>query len=232
MKIKACKVSWSSVCAANCRAKKWDLRLPGHLLLKFGVWEMAAMSSIGCFHNLPLSTLISVSETDSSEAEDTLTLSQGEEYFTETDVRADASGWRQTQMGRYTDWHGAAESRVRPHPLRRTETNPSGRITYWYSMYVLAGSLVLIHISAAACPGGRWRILNMDLRFNNFSTKLATTVILTSVRISARLRTSELGSIFKRNCEVNNNKSWVNYRMDWCWCLTASGVKINCLNQM
>lgn len=143
MKIKACKVSWSSVCAANCRAKKWrSLRLPGHLLLKFGVWEMAAMSSIGCFHTLPLSTLISVSEAEERNISPRLM----------SDLRL------ATNTNGSIHWL-ARSCRVTgqtppPPPLRRTETNPSGRTTYWYCMYVLAGSLVLIHISAAACPAG------------------------------------------------------------------------------
>lgn len=142
MKIKACKVSWSSVCAANCRAKKWrSLRLPGHLLLKFGVWEMAAMSSIGCFHTLPLSTLISVSEAEERNISPRLMSDLRLATNTNGSIHWLARSCRVT-------------GQTPPPPLRRTETNPSGRTTYWYCMYVLAGSLVLIHISAAACPAG------------------------------------------------------------------------------
>lgn len=171
MKIKACKVSWSSACAANCRAKKWGLRLPGHLLLKFGVWEMAAMSSIGCFHTLPLSTLISVSEAEERNISPRLMSERAP-------PAGDKHKWVDTLIGTELPSHGSDP------PPPQTDWDKSIRTDHILILYACVSWQPRAN-SHFCCrlPSGRWTILNMDLRFNNFSTKLATTVILTSVRM-------------------------------------------------
>lgn len=53
---------------------------------------MDVKSFVSCFHPVTRSLFISLSETDSAEA-DKSDSDQGEKYFTDTDVSIDTSGW-------------------------------------------------------------------------------------------------------------------------------------------
>lgn len=118
-----------------CRSEKWGWRLPGHLLLHFWVWEMAVMSSIGYFHTslpsspLSLSLLISFSETDSGEAEDTFDAQPRRGIFHRDWCQRGHLRLVKTQMGRYSDWHVAPESRVRSSSDGPRQIHQDGRQT-------------------------------------------------------------------------------------------------------
>ncbi len=138
-----------------------------------------------CLHRLfshppSLPPCSSLSETDSSVAEDTFDTQPRRGIFHQEWCQLGHLRLAKTQTGRYTDWHVAAESRVESSSdwLRQihwdgphTDTTGAGSRPHT-TLHLYSGDPAATALSSAQW---RIRISNRDLRFKGFLTKQAST---------------------------------------------------------